>query len=51
VAAAWRWRFDELFVLRVLEPLVDNRGIGWQRNSVQIDDFSIDDQLDSGKVI
>jgi hypothetical protein len=32
----------ELFVLPVFEPFVDDRGIGWQSNAVQIDDIAVD---------
>src|SRR6476620_1914495 len=36
--------------LLVLEPLVENQGICRQRHAVQINDFSIDSQLDLGGV-
>src|SRR5438105_15839866 len=35
----------ELFLLRALEPLVDNRGICRQRNAVQINDSAVNNQL------
>src|SRR6516162_4086307 len=38
----------ELFVLSVLEALVDNQGIGWKRNAVQIDDLAVNNQLNEG---
>ena len=40
----------ELLVLCVLEPLVDDGGIGWQRNAVQINDLAVHDQLQEGSV-
>lgn len=36
----------ELWVLLPFEPFVDDRRIGWQRNAVQINDLSIDNQID-----
>ena len=35
----------ELFLLFVLEPLIDDRGIRWQRDAVQINDLPINNQL------
>ena len=34
------------FFLPVLRPLVNDRGICWERNAVQVDDISVDNQLD-----
>jgi hypothetical protein len=31
-----------------LEPLVDDRGARWQRDSVEVDDLPVDDQHDPG---
>ena len=36
------------FALLVLEPLVDDRRVGWQTNTVQVNDIAIDDELDKG---
>ena len=40
----------DLFLLPVLEPLVDDRGIDRQGNAVQINDLPIDNQLNVGCV-